>query len=544
MSERSVATELSRLQQSSLKLDLCALGVTECPDELRALMDAGLWTPEQLAHLDLSANRLESLPDWFSRLSALMHLDLSRNSLSDFPPQILSLPLLSTLLLRGNNIDRCPAELAQLPLKKVDLRENRLLAFPEPLLQLKNLEVLLLDGNEIDTIPRAVEELHELQVFTMNDNKLLVLPVELASCAKLRVVSVYENPKITVAPVELVMSPRLEELHCNNALEIPQHILTEGASKIIPYLRKLAKFKLRLNPKAHWVPDSKSRTCSSCHQAFTFTNRRHHCRVCGLVYCAKCCSHSDIVRVFHTDRPVRTCVVCHGYLAQPGVEKETTLASSGGGASGGRTSSSQGDGSFNLTPDELELDAPVRKRLIDTKLERVRRAIEAEEKAKVQVEKLKGFYANSNDAQGSAQAQRQLDSSTAKLAEYRSAEGELLELQHALLRQRAVSKRGPAPPPTGDAAPPAPEVPAAAVDASASPPKADTPLEGPSSDQSTLIGVRALALYDFVAEEDTALSFHQDDVLTVLSQDQGEWWYAALNGAEGYVPFNFLRIMD
>jgi Leucine-rich repeat (LRR) protein len=106
MSERSVATELSRLQQSSKKLDLCAVGATSCPDELRALMDAGLWTPDQLVHLDLSANLIDTLPEWFTRLHALMHLDLNRNQLSALPAPLLSLAHLSTLLLRGNNVDR------------------------------------------------------------------------------------------------------------------------------------------------------------------------------------------------------------------------------------------------------------------------------------------------------------------------------------------------------------------------------------------------------------------------------------------------------
>jgi Variant SH3 domain len=173
------------------------------------------------------------------------------------------------------------------------------------------------------------------------------------------------------------------------------------------------------------------------------------------------------------------------------------------------------------------------------------------------VEKLKGFYAKSNDAQGSSQTQQKLDSSTAKLAEYRTAEGELLELQHTLLRERASSKRAPAPQPS-DVSPldaPSPPPATAAVTTPAAETESttittaiassfDASQPAPVPPSSVSSEVRALALYDFAAEEETALSFRQEDVLTVLSQDEGEWWYASLNGAEGYVPFNFLRIIE
>merc|ERR1712087_369449 len=37
-----------------------------------------------------------------------------------------------------------------------------------------------------------------------------------------------------------------------------------------------------------WVPDSHQKTCTLCSQKFTFVNRRHHCRRCGMLVCGKC----------------------------------------------------------------------------------------------------------------------------------------------------------------------------------------------------------------------------------------------------------------
>jgi len=39
----------------------------------------------------------------------------------------------------------------------------------------------------------------------------------------------------------------------------------------------------------HWKHDSAYNCCVSCMEYFTIFNRRHHCRKCGLIFCATCC---------------------------------------------------------------------------------------------------------------------------------------------------------------------------------------------------------------------------------------------------------------
>ncbi|CAN6478430.1 unnamed protein product [Victoria cruziana] len=41
-----------------------------------------------------------------------------------------------------------------------------------------------------------------------------------------------------------------------------------------------------------WMPDQSCRVCYECDSQFTIFNRRHHCRSCGRVFCAKCTSNS------------------------------------------------------------------------------------------------------------------------------------------------------------------------------------------------------------------------------------------------------------
>ncbi|KAJ8357370.1 hypothetical protein SKAU_G00201640 [Synaphobranchus kaupii] len=62
-----------------------------------------------------------------------------------------------------------------------------------------------------------------------------------------------------------------------------------------------------------WVPDSQAPICMKCEVKFTFTKRRHHCRACGKVFCAACCSLK--CRLMYMDRKeARVCVTCHSAL--------------------------------------------------------------------------------------------------------------------------------------------------------------------------------------------------------------------------------------
>lgn len=41
-----------------------------------------------------------------------------------------------------------------------------------------------------------------------------------------------------------------------------------------------------------WMPDQSCRVCYDCDSQFTLFNRRHHCRHCGRIFCAKCTTNS------------------------------------------------------------------------------------------------------------------------------------------------------------------------------------------------------------------------------------------------------------
>ncbi|KAJ1364050.1 hypothetical protein KIN20_024043 [Parelaphostrongylus tenuis] len=40
----------------------------------------------------------------------------------------------------------------------------------------------------------------------------------------------------------------------------------------------------------YWMPDSTGKECYQCEERFSTFRRRHHCRLCGQIFCSKCCN--------------------------------------------------------------------------------------------------------------------------------------------------------------------------------------------------------------------------------------------------------------
>jgi len=62
-----------------------------------------------------------------------------------------------------------------------------------------------------------------------------------------------------------------------------------------------------------WVPDSASDHCQVCKSTFTAKNRRHHCRNCGRLVCAKCSPVKRNINKWNL-KNVRVCYLCESIL--------------------------------------------------------------------------------------------------------------------------------------------------------------------------------------------------------------------------------------
>ena len=76
-----------------------------------------------------------------------------------------------------------------------------------------------------------------------------------------------------------------------------------------------------------WVDDQHADTCHACHAPFTLWNRKHHCRMCGCIFCHLCTPHHgnipSYMQTYPTHDKVRLCHSCHNMCTQS--ERSDTL---------------------------------------------------------------------------------------------------------------------------------------------------------------------------------------------------------------------------
>ena len=83
--------------------------------------------------------------------------------------------------------------------------------------------------------------------------------------------------------------------------------------------------------KQYWMPDDISLECYECTSKFTSFRRRHHCRVCGQVFCSKCCSSYIPGKHIGHNGNLRVCTFCYrsfqSMLEQGGLETDSQVES-------------------------------------------------------------------------------------------------------------------------------------------------------------------------------------------------------------------------
>ncbi|CAB9522040.1 Putative 1-phosphatidylinositol-3-phosphate 5-kinase FAB1C [Seminavis robusta] len=71
------------------------------------------------------------------------------------------------------------------------------------------------------------------------------------------------------------------------------------------------------NSRQHWMPDQLCKHCYLCDTPFTVFRRRHHCRLCGQVFCSSCSSFF-VPSQKKGNATLRTCRVCYEQVAEKG----------------------------------------------------------------------------------------------------------------------------------------------------------------------------------------------------------------------------------
>ncbi|XP_060104885.1 FYVE and coiled-coil domain-containing protein 1 [Heteronotia binoei] len=68
------------------------------------------------------------------------------------------------------------------------------------------------------------------------------------------------------------------------------------------------EFQQKLTAEQRWLGDAEVSCCQDCQKDFGWMNRRHHCRLCGRIFCYYCCNHYALSK--HTGKKERCCRAC------------------------------------------------------------------------------------------------------------------------------------------------------------------------------------------------------------------------------------------
>ncbi|CAO3659938.1 unnamed protein product [Rhizopus stolonifer] len=154
---------------------------------------------------DQLARELEALTPSLSpflrighQFTDIIELDISRNKLTSLPPQIVQLKHLKILNATSNQLTQIPTELYKLhQLRVLNLSQNQIKTIPEEMpLRLRNLITLRISANQIDQLPPNLDDWIHMR--------------------HLQLGSVYGGNRLTQLPESITNMPQLEELDVSN----------------------------------------------------------------------------------------------------------------------------------------------------------------------------------------------------------------------------------------------------------------------------------------------------------------------------------------
>lgn len=202
---------------TSIKL---ACGLTEFPQELFTLKDT-------LELLDLSGNKLKTLPSNFGEFKKLKIAFFSDNLFTEYPEVLADCPELEMIGFKANDIDSISEKALSKNIRWLILTNNKITVLPKSIGNCWRLQKCALAGNLLTELPHEMQQCQNLELLRISANKIKELPQWLLTLPKLTWLAYSDNP----CSFELENKINLTQFDFND-FEI-QEKLGEGASGFI-----------------------------------------------------------------------------------------------------------------------------------------------------------------------------------------------------------------------------------------------------------------------------------------------------------------------
>lgn len=198
-------------------LSLQGFNLSFVPVGLRDIM-------KQPKALDLSHNRLKTLPDWFDdAFGNVRGLNLASNQLSSFD-QLEGLQKVQTLDLSGNKMRTWPTALAELTsLSRLYLNFNEMGILPKSISKLTGLKELAIAGNGLTELPSSISKLTNLQILDIGYNRLRDAFV-LHGLTRLTEIYAPSNEFYDLSAFYALTSLEVLDLSCTQITDVPRGI--------------------------------------------------------------------------------------------------------------------------------------------------------------------------------------------------------------------------------------------------------------------------------------------------------------------------------
>lgn len=193
--------ELAGIHRLNLQADLDVF-----PEEIFDLADS-------LEVLDLSNNRLSTLPHDLHRLHKLKAIFCSNNPFKSLPESLGLCPNLSMVGFKSCEIESVPAEALPKNLRWLILTNNKIEVLPDQIGRCLKLQKLMLAGNRLRSIPQSIENCSNLQLIRIAANELSEFPEQLLNLPKLAWFAFSGNPFcVTDNNFDSALKVRMDEI--------------------------------------------------------------------------------------------------------------------------------------------------------------------------------------------------------------------------------------------------------------------------------------------------------------------------------------------